>query len=96
MTSAAVFFIREASSPTVISSGILTVSGVFLMTAPCCRRRIFSCSSLRGLVALDELVARFLFCCCLALLPMRCLPPGVILHPLGDQGVHPVVKPVSS
>ena len=47
--SLAVFFMREASSPTVISSGILTVSGVFLAISSW-RRRIFSCSSLRDLL----------------------------------------------
>ena len=44
MTSVAVFFMREASSPTEISSGILTVSGVFFAISSC-RRRIFSASS---------------------------------------------------
>ena len=43
-TSAPVFFMREASSPTEISSGILTVSGVFFAISSC-RRRIFSASS---------------------------------------------------
>ena len=72
MTSVAVFFMREASSPTVISSGTFTVSGVFLMTSRR-RRRIFSCSSLRCFEPkagfLPPLVL-FLF-----LLAIFCLPP---------------------
>ena len=43
-TSAPVFFMRLASSPTEISSGILTVSGGFLAISSW-RRRIFSASS---------------------------------------------------
>ena len=43
-TSAAVFFMRLASSPTLISSGIITFTGAFLAISSC-RRRIFSCSS---------------------------------------------------
>ncbi len=67
MTSAAVFFIREASSPTVISSGILTVSGVFLMASR--RRRLRRLrSSSRDLALLPP-------CCFLFLLPIFCLPP---------------------
>ena len=58
MTSPAVFFIREASSPTVISSGIFTVRGAFRATS-ICRRRIFSCSSFR------DLLPRNLPDCCL-------------------------------
>ena len=68
MTSAAVFFMREASSPTVISSGILTTSCAFLAISSC-SRRIFSCSSER------DLVPNFFACCCfLFLLPIFCLP----------------------
>ena len=48
-TSAPVFFMRLASSPTEISSGILTVSGVFLAISSW-RRRIFSASSWRRLL----------------------------------------------
>ena len=43
-TSAPVFFMRLASSPTPISSGIFTVRGVFLAISSW-RRRIFSASS---------------------------------------------------
>ena len=43
-TSAPVFFIRLASSPTEISAGIFTVRGVFLAISSW-RRRIFSASS---------------------------------------------------
>ena len=74
MTSAAVFFMREASSPTVISSGILTVSGAFLAISSC-RRRIFSCSSERDLLPAN---LPFFWFCCFFLVPrppMRCLPP---------------------
>ena len=48
-TSAPVFFMREASSPTPMASGILTVSGVFLAISSW-SRRIFSCSSWRRLL----------------------------------------------
>ena len=48
-TSAPVFFIREASSPTPISSGILTTRGCFFAISAW-RRRIFSCSSWRRLL----------------------------------------------
>ena len=47
-TSAPVFFMREASSPTLISSGILTTRGVFFAIS-IWSRRIFSCSSWRRL-----------------------------------------------
>ena len=53
MTSAAVRFMRLASSPTEISSGIMTLTGIFLSAAICCwrcRRFIFSCSSWRRLL----------------------------------------------
>ena len=43
-TSAPVFFMRLASSPTLISSGIWTLRGVFLAISSW-RRRIFSASS---------------------------------------------------
>ena len=43
-TSAPVFFMRLASSPTLISSGIMTLTGAFLAISSC-RRRIFSASS---------------------------------------------------
>ena len=43
-TSAPVFFIREASSPTPISSGMSTLTGAFLAISSW-RRRIRSCSS---------------------------------------------------
>ena len=48
-TSAPVFFMRLASSPTAISSGILTTRGCFLAISAW-RRRIFSCSSARRLL----------------------------------------------
>ena len=48
-TSAPVFFMREANSPTLISSGISTLRGAFLAISSC-RRRIFSCSSWRRLL----------------------------------------------
>ena len=48
-TSAPVFFMREASSPTPISSGIFTTRGCFLAISAW-RRRIFSCSSWRRLL----------------------------------------------
>ena len=58
-TSAPVFFIRLASSPTLISSGIFTVSGVFLAISSC-RRRSFSASSCLRL--LEKVIwPRFLF-----------------------------------
>ena len=62
-TSAPVFFIREASSPTLISSGMETFTGAFLAISSW-SRRIFSCSSLRRL--LPKLPPRPLF-----LLPTR-------------------------
>ena len=43
-TSAPVFFMRLASSPTEISSGICTFTGAFFAISSC-RRRIFSASS---------------------------------------------------
>ena len=67
MTSAAVFFMREASSPTVISSGILTTSCAFLAISSW-SLRIFSCSSER------DLVPKRLACCFLFLFPIFCLP----------------------
>ena len=48
-TSAPVFFMREASSPTPISSGIITFTGAFLAISSW-RRRIFSASSWRRLL----------------------------------------------
>ena len=48
-TSAPVFFMREASSPTEISSGIWTLRGAFFAISSC-SRRIFSCSSWRRLL----------------------------------------------
>ena len=51
-TSAPVFFMRLASSPTLISSGILTVRGVFLAISSW-RRRIFSASSCLRLLEKD-------------------------------------------
>ncbi len=50
-TSAPVFFMRVASSPTVISSGICTVTGVFLMTSSRSLRRRSASSCLRLLLA---------------------------------------------
>ncbi len=50
-TSAPVFFIRLASSPTLISSGICTVTGVFLMTSSRSLRRRSASSCLRLLLA---------------------------------------------
>ena len=49
-TSAPVFFIRLASSPTEISSGICTVTGVFLMTSSRSLRRRSASSCLRLLL----------------------------------------------
>ena len=72
MTSAAVFFMRLASSATTISSGIFTVSGVFLMTS-IRKRRIFSCSSERALLLWN--FPPFLLL--LLLLPIFCLPPVI-------------------
>ena len=70
-TSAPVFFIREASSPTAISSGMWTVSGVFLAISSW-SRRIFSCSSLRCL----PLIKAPFFLLFFPFLPVnRCLPP---------------------
>ena len=60
-TSAPVFFIRFASSPTEISSGILTVRGVFLAISNC-NLRSFSCSSCL------RLLEKFI-CCCFFLPP---------------------------
>ena len=48
-TSAPVFFMRLASSPTLISSGIWTLRGAFLAISSC-SRRIFSASSWRRLL----------------------------------------------
>ena len=78
---------REASSPTVISSGILTTSGAFFAISSC-RRRIFSCSSERFLVP------NFFACCFLFLLPIFCLPLVIVLHALGDKGIDAVVVAV--
>ena len=50
-TSAPVFFMRLASSPTEISSGICTVTGVFLMTSRRSLRRRSASSCLRLLLA---------------------------------------------
>ena len=50
-TSAPVFFIRLASSPTLISSGICTVTGVFLMTSSRSFRSRSASSCLRLLLA---------------------------------------------
>ena len=72
-TSAPVFFMRLASSPTEISSGMWTVSGAFLAISSW-RRRIFSCSSLRDLEPTKPPFV-FLFWLRFCLLPMRCLPP---------------------
>ena len=74
-TSEAVFFMREASSPTLISSGICTFSGCFLAISSC-RRFILSRSSCRRLA--EE--ACWLLGRCLALLPIFCLaPPRMLL-----------------
>ena len=83
MTSVAVFFMREASSPTVISSGIFTVSGVFLMTS-----RLQAAHLLLLLVAAASMpkagflppLALFLF-----LLADLLLAAGEILRALGDE-----------
>ena len=73
-TSAPVFFIREASSPTPISSGIFTVSGVFLAISSW-RRRIRSCSSclrlLPKLPPLRWLPRLWIFCLPLCILLAR-------------------------
>ena len=68
MTSTAVFFMREASSPTLISSGMLTLSCCFLATSNC-RRCILSRSSWRRLALAT--------CCwrCLFLFWIFSLPP---------------------
>ena len=58
-TSAPVFFMREASSPTLISSGIWTFTGAFLAISSC-RRRIFSASSPRRLLEKGWLPLRWL------------------------------------
>ena len=85
MTSAAVFFMREASSPTVISSGILTTSCAFLAISSW-SLRIFSCSSER------DLVPKRLACCCfLVLVADLLLAALVILHAVGDQRIDAVV-----
>ena len=73
-TSAPVFFIREASSPTPISSGIFTVRGVFLAISSW-SRRIFSCSSWRRLLPklppLRWLPRLWIFCLPLCILLAR-------------------------
>ena len=76
-TSAPVFFMRLASSPTLISSGICTVTGVFLMISSR-RRRMRSASSCLRLL-LTGPFWRFLLlrnfsrlpCCCSRRLPPR-------------------------
>ena len=58
-TSAPVFFMREASSPTLISSGIWTLTGAFFAISSW-RRRIFSASSPRRLLEKGWLPLRWL------------------------------------
>ena len=58
-TSAPVFFIREASSPTEISSGIITLTGAFLAISSW-RRRIRSASSCLRLLEKVMLPRRWL------------------------------------
>ncbi|CAK7064705.1 MAG: hypothetical protein MEEGG_02921 [Eggerthella lenta] len=74
MTSAAVRFMRLASSPTEISSGMDTLTGIFLSAAICCwrcRRRIFSCSSCRRLLPKGRLRwSAFLVSFCLVEVPI--------------------------
>ncbi len=83
-TSAPVFFMREASSPTEISSGILTVSGVFLAISSW-SRRIFSCSSWRRL--LPKVAALAVVVAALDLLLAALHPVG----PLRRQGLQMLV-----
>ncbi len=66
-TSAPVFFMREASSPTLISSGMETLTGAFLAISSW-RRRIFSASSWRRLLENTGP-------------PRRCWPPRTFSRP---------------
>ena len=85
-TSAPVFFIREASSPTEISSGMSTFTGAFLAISSW-SRRIRSCSSWRRLLPEPAACRRWRW----ALRPWNfCLPPRCCCRSVGE-GLQPLV-----